>query len=62
MSVCFEQIWPCLSILGGLDSGLRVGGKCLHQGTSKKGTILGVTSSGATTVKVQWDNGDVSVR
>ncbi|XP_052792637.1 probable E3 ubiquitin-protein ligase HERC1 isoform X2 [Mya arenaria] len=56
-----SQVWPCLAVLGGVDAGLRVGGRCVHQGTSKQGTILGVTSQGATTVKVQWDNGDVSV-
>jgi len=56
------QIWPSLAVLGGIDRGLRVGGRCIHEGTSKLGTILGVTSQGASTVKVQWDNGDISVR
>ena len=55
-------MWPCLALLGGVDAGLRVGGKCIHQTTSKTGTILGVTSEGGLTVKVQWDNGEIAVR
>ncbi|KAL4227433.1 putative E3 ubiquitin-protein ligase herc1 [Mactra antiquata] len=54
-------VWPCLVIMGGLDSGLCVGGRCQLEGTSKYGIILGVTSVGASTVKVQWDNGDISI-
>lgn len=55
------QVWPSLAVMGGVDSGLRVGGRCLHQRMSKLGTVLGVTSLGSTTVKIQWDNGDVSI-
>jgi len=57
-----SQVWPVLAVMGGVDEGLRVGGRCVHVPTAKQGTILGVTSHGATTVKVQWDNGDISVR
>lgn len=56
------QVWPSLLIMGGLDPGLRVGGRCVHQTTFKVGTLMGVAREGANTAKVQWDDGDTSSR
>ncbi|XP_052100156.1 probable E3 ubiquitin-protein ligase HERC1 isoform X2 [Mytilus californianus] len=55
--LCYE-VWPSLAVIGGLDPGLRVGGRCIHTSTSKRGYIMGMSIEGATTVKVQWDDGD----
>ena len=49
-------------MIGGLDPGLRVGGRCVHVSTSKRGYIMGMSIEGATTVKVQWDDGDSTSR
>lgn len=59
-SLCFE-VWPCLVLIGGLDHGLRVGGRCKHKTTSKKGTVLGVSREQATTAKVHWDDSDTFI-
>lgn len=48
-------------VIGGTDRGLRVGGRCLHRLTGKKGTVLGLAREGAVTAKVQWDEGDTTV-
>lgn len=55
-------MWPALVVLGGLDHGLCVGGRCIQQSTSRKGTVLGVAKQGATTIRVQWDDSDGSIR
>ncbi|KAL3866609.1 hypothetical protein ACJMK2_043893 [Sinanodonta woodiana] len=55
------QVWPCLVLLGGVDGGLRVSGRCQHRVTSKMGTILGTSNAGSGMVKVQWDNGDTTI-
>ncbi|KAK3583560.1 hypothetical protein CHS0354_026149 [Potamilus streckersoni] len=55
------QVWPCLVLLGGVDGGLRVSGRCKHRVTSKMGTVLGTSRAGSGMVKVQWDNGDTTV-
>ncbi|KAK7467957.1 hypothetical protein BaRGS_00036800 [Batillaria attramentaria] len=52
------EIWPCLAVLGGLDRGLRVGGRCLHRPSGKMGVVLGLVRPTAALAKVQWDHGE----
>ncbi len=47
-----KEVWPVLAVMGGVDRGLRVGAKCVHKPTGKKGVILGALKSGLTSVKV----------
>lgn len=49
-------------MLGGLDGGLRVGGRCMHRSTGKTGVVLGLVRPTATLTKVQWDDGDANAR
>lgn len=58
---CSIQVWPALAVIGGVDNGLRIGGRCVHKLTAKKGTVLGVLKHKATNVKVQWDESDTTV-
>ena len=51
-----------LVLVGGLDQGLRVGGKCMHTSTQREGIVLGVTKTGSFNVRVQWTDSDKSVR
>ncbi|XP_021370838.1 probable E3 ubiquitin-protein ligase HERC1 isoform X1 [Mizuhopecten yessoensis] len=55
-----HEVWPSLVLIGGLDPGLHVGGRCIHKTTFKTGTLMGVARDGANTAKVQWDDGDTS--
>ncbi|GFO36542.1 HECT and rld domain-containing e3 ubiquitin protein ligase family member 1, partial [Plakobranchus ocellatus] len=50
-----NQIWPCLAVMGGVDQGLRIGGRCIHKTSGKKGIILGLPREASITAKVQWD-------
>lgn len=45
-------------MIGGIDSGLRVGGRCVDKTLSRYGTVLGVSRLGSKSVKVQWDEGE----
>ena len=56
-----HTVWPALAVIGGVDCGLRVGGRCVDN-TGKEGTILGVANESRKIVKVQWDEGDNYVR
>jgi E3 ubiquitin-protein ligase HERC1 len=56
------QVWPCLAVLGGLDRGLRVGGRCIHRGNGRMGVILGMVRPSTTLAKVQWDDGEANTR
>ncbi|XP_035829751.1 probable E3 ubiquitin-protein ligase HERC1 isoform X3 [Aplysia californica] len=56
-----QQIWPCLAVMGGVDHGLRIGGRCVHKISGKKGIILGLPREAAITAKVQWEEGDSTV-
>ncbi|GAB1606906.1 hypothetical protein Ahia01_000973300, partial [Argonauta hians] len=56
-TLCYE-VWPSLVLIGGLDHGLRVGGRCKHKTAYKKGTLLGVSRDQSTTAKVHWDDSD----
>uniref|UniRef100_A0A2C9KCS9 B30.2/SPRY domain-containing protein n=1 Tax=Biomphalaria glabrata TaxID=6526 RepID=A0A2C9KCS9_BIOGL len=56
-----NTIWPCLAVIAGVDHGLRIGGRCIHKTTGKKGIVLGLPREAAITAKVQWDEGDSTV-
>uniref|UniRef100_A0A0L8HTX3 HECT-type E3 ubiquitin transferase n=1 Tax=Octopus bimaculoides TaxID=37653 RepID=A0A0L8HTX3_OCTBM len=59
-TLCYE-VWPSLVLIGGLDHGLRVGGRCKHKTAYKKGTLLGVSRDQSTTAKVHWDDSDTFI-
>lgn len=39
-------VWPALSVISGLDRGLKMGGFCRHKTTGKKAVVLGVLKKG----------------
>ncbi|CAG0879900.1 unnamed protein product [Darwinula stevensoni] len=49
-----KEVWPAIAVLGGVDSGLRVGGQCYHKESGRKGTILGATKPLSSFLKLQW--------
>lgn len=51
-----------LCLIGGMDQGLRVGGRCSSKLTLKQGTLLGVLKEGSTSAKVLWDDSDAIIR
>ncbi|VVC31643.1 Hypothetical protein CINCED_3A017272 [Cinara cedri] len=53
-----EKVWPALAVIGGLDRGLRVDGKCYYSDQKSFGTILGTLKKGFTTAKVMWEDTD----
>ena len=58
----FCQVWPVLAMMGGVDSGLRIGGRCRHKlHADRYGTVLGVLKPQANSVKVQWDHSESAV-
>lgn len=40
-------------MIGGIDSGLRVGGPCVEKQTGRRGIVLGSLKQGMTNVKVR---------
>ena len=59
--ICF-QVWPCLAVLGGVDGGPRVGGRCVHRKNGRSGIILGLVCPSSNLFRVQWDDGFVDIR
>uniref|UniRef100_A0A8C4Q7E9 HECT and RLD domain containing E3 ubiquitin protein ligase family member 1 n=1 Tax=Eptatretus burgeri TaxID=7764 RepID=A0A8C4Q7E9_EPTBU len=59
-ALCLE-VWPALAVMGGVDQGLRVGGRCIHKLTGRHATVLGVLKDGSTSAKVQWDDTEVTI-
>ena len=51
-----------LCLIGGMDRGLRVGGRCCSKLTLKQGMLLGVLKQGSESVKVLWDDSDAIIR
>ena len=49
-------------MIGGVDEGLRIGGRCVHTQTGRKGVLLGVLKPNAAMAKVQWDDSDATIR
>uniref|UniRef100_A0A8D2LRJ6 HECT-type E3 ubiquitin transferase n=1 Tax=Varanus komodoensis TaxID=61221 RepID=A0A8D2LRJ6_VARKO len=58
--LCVE-VWPVLAVIGGVDAGLRVGGRCVHKQTGRHATLLGVVKEGSTSAKVQWDEAEITI-
>lgn len=56
------QVWPALAVIGGVDSGLRAGGLCLHKPSGRRAIMLGVLKKGSSLAKLQWEETDLSVR
>ena len=56
-----KEVWPALAVMGGVDSGLLVGRKCIQKSTGKKGIVLGMLRKGTNCVKVQWEDPDHGV-
>jgi len=61
-SVLFYCVLPALAVIGGIDSGLRIGGRCVDKLLSREGTVLGASKPGSRSVKVLWDEGSILVR
>ncbi|XP_066566869.1 probable E3 ubiquitin-protein ligase HERC1 isoform X2 [Amia ocellicauda] len=59
-ALCCE-VWPVLAVIGGVDSGLRAGGLCLHKPSGRRATLLGVLKEGSTSAKLQWEEADLTV-
>ena len=55
-------MWPALAVIGGVDRGMRMGGRCVQKQTSRKATILGVLKEGSLCAKVLWDDSDATIR
>lgn len=60
-ALCTE-VWPVLALIGGVDSGLRAGGLCLHRPSGRRAILLGVLKEGSSMAKLQWEEADISVR
>uniref|UniRef100_A0A665WLM9 HECT-type E3 ubiquitin transferase n=1 Tax=Echeneis naucrates TaxID=173247 RepID=A0A665WLM9_ECHNA len=56
-----NQVWPVLALIGGVDSGLRAGGLCLHKPSGRRAILLGVLKEGSSLAKLQWEEPDISV-
>ncbi|XP_077988697.1 putative E3 ubiquitin-protein ligase HERC1 [Glandiceps talaboti] len=59
-SLC-QHIWSALAVVGGVDRGLRLGGRCIHRQTSREATLLGVLKEGGTSAKVQWEDVEATI-
>lgn len=57
-----SEVWPVLALIGGVDSGLRAGGLCLHRPSGRRAILLGVLKEGSSMAKLQWEEADLSVR
>uniref|UniRef100_A0A8B9HD78 HECT-type E3 ubiquitin transferase n=1 Tax=Astyanax mexicanus TaxID=7994 RepID=A0A8B9HD78_ASTMX len=61
LSVLCAEVWPVLALIGGVDSGLRAGGICLHKPSGRRATLLGVLKEGSPLAKLQWEETDLTV-
>lgn len=48
-----KEVYPALAMIGGVDSGLRVGGQCIQKGTGRRAMVLGALRQGHPAVKVR---------
>lgn len=60
-ALCTE-VWPVFAVIGGVDSGLRAGGLCLHKPSGRRAILLGVLKEGSYLAKLQWEEADLSFR
>ncbi|TRY98659.1 hypothetical protein DNTS_005902 [Danionella cerebrum] len=61
LSVLCSEVWPVMALIGGVDSGLRAGGTCLHKPSGRRATLLGVLKEGSPLAKLQWEETDFTV-
>ncbi|XP_051773057.1 probable E3 ubiquitin-protein ligase HERC1 isoform X4 [Ctenopharyngodon idella] len=61
LSVLCTEVWPVMALIGGVDSGLRAGGTCLHKPSGRRATLLGVLKDGSPLAKLQWEETDFTV-
>ncbi|KAF7696652.1 hypothetical protein HF521_005070 [Silurus meridionalis] len=61
LGVLCSEVWPVLALIGGVDSGLRAGGACLHKPSGRRATLLGVVKEGSSLAKLQWEETDLTV-
>ncbi|XP_034166972.2 probable E3 ubiquitin-protein ligase HERC1 isoform X4 [Pangasianodon hypophthalmus] len=61
LGVLCSDVWPVLALIGGVDSGLRAGGACLHKPSGRRATLLGVVKEGSSLAKLQWEETDLTV-
>ncbi|XP_066501303.1 probable E3 ubiquitin-protein ligase HERC1 isoform X2 [Hoplias malabaricus] len=61
LSMLCAEVWPVLALIGGVDSGLRAGGICLHKPSGRRATLLGVLKEGSHLAKLQWEETDLTV-
>ncbi|XP_048876533.1 probable E3 ubiquitin-protein ligase HERC1 isoform X3 [Brienomyrus brachyistius] len=55
------EVWPVLAVLGGVDSGLRAGGLCVHRPSGRRAILLGVLKEGSSLAKLQWEEADLTI-
>ncbi|KAL4617326.1 putative E3 ubiquitin-protein ligase HERC1 [Arapaima gigas] len=55
------EVWPVLALLGGVDSGLRAGGLCVHKPSGRRAVLLGVLKEGSALAKLQWEEADHTI-
>lgn len=56
--VC-KNVGPVLALLGGVDPGLRVGGKCKQLSINAVGYVLGSAKLNSDTVKIQLEDSSI---
>ncbi|MPC18905.1 putative E3 ubiquitin-protein ligase HERC1 [Portunus trituberculatus] len=56
-----KEVYPALAMIGGVDSGLRVGSQCIQKGTGRRAMVLGALRQGHPAIKVQWCDWDTSI-
>nr|XP_060611660.1 probable E3 ubiquitin-protein ligase HERC1 isoform X2 [Anolis sagrei ordinatus] len=61
LKILCTEVWPVLAVIGGVDGGLRVGGRCIHRQTGRYATLLGVVKEGSASAKVQWDEAEITI-
>lgn len=56
-----KEVWPALAVIGGIDSGIMMGRRCLHKSSGKRLIVLGAHRPGLRSVKVQWEHDDFTI-
>ncbi|XP_027837521.2 probable E3 ubiquitin-protein ligase HERC1 [Aphis gossypii] len=56
LNLLCEKVWPALAVIGGLDRGLKVDGRCFDLDQKSFGTIMGTLKKGFTTAKVMRED------
>jgi hypothetical protein len=62
VNILCEKVWPTLAVIGGLDRGLRVDGRCYDLDQKSFGTIMGTLKKGFTSTKVMREDKNDTVR